>query len=91
MPEIPSPKPTDTVALVVGLMDFFKSAAIVMAMTIIEWARAKQAHAEDQAEVAKSELTSEKAKHAIEMDAQGKSSDAVVRDFLDSGSSDLPR
>lgn len=78
------PKPTDSIQLIIELVGFFKSAAIVLGMTIIEWARAKQAHAEDKQAVAESELAAEKAKHAIENHHKDHSSADVVRDYLDS-------
>jgi len=65
-----------------SLIDFMKSAAIVAAMTIIEWARAKQAHAEDKQAVAESDLAAEKAKSAIAKEYVNRSAHDVVREFL---------
>jgi hypothetical protein len=78
-----NPKPIDTVSLVMGLMDFFKGAAIVMGMTIIEWARAKQAHAEDKQAVAESELKSLEAKNEIDQEHRNIQPSRIIRNFID--------
>jgi len=77
------PKPLDTVSLVLSLVEFFKGAAIVMGMTIIEWARAKQAHAEDKQAVAESELNSVKAQNEIEKEHRNVQPSRIIRNFID--------
>lgn len=76
-------KPIDTISLAISLVDFFKSAAIVLGMTIIEWARAKQAHAEDRQAVAESDLKIEKAKNEIDKTNSSLSPGSIIRKFLD--------
>lgn len=80
-----NPKPIDSISLVMSLMDFFKGAAIVLGITIIEWAKAKQAHAEDVAETAKSDLATLKAQNEVDKANENKSPDTIIRDFLDGG------
>ena len=80
-----TPKPVDTIKLAMSLIDFFKSAAIVLGMTVIEWAKAKQAHAEDQQAVAESELKTVKEQHAIEKAYINHKPHDIVREYLDKG------
>ena len=77
------PKPVDSVQLIIELMGFFKSAAIVVGMTIIEWAKAKQAHAEDKQAVAESELNSVKVQNEIEKEHHGIPPSRIIRQFID--------
>lgn len=82
------PKPIDSVQLIVEMVGFFKSAAIVLSVMLIEWARAKQAHAEDKQAVAESDLAMEKAKNEIKDSYLGRDASDIVRDYLDSRKGD---
>lgn len=75
-------KAVSTVDLAVQAVGLIKSAALIFAMVLIEWARARQKLAENKQAVAETELEVHKEKGKIDEKNSQKSPGDIVDDFL---------
>lgn len=75
-------KAVSTVDLVLQAIGLLKTGAIIFGMVLIDWARRKQKLAENQAEVAKTDLDVMYIKTQLQKEADAKTPDAIIDDFL---------
>lgn len=78
----PLKKPTDTLALVLVLSDIIKTAALVLASVLVQWAQKKKELAERKQAAAESELKIHKDQSAVEDKYRDQEDTRILHDFL---------
>lgn len=76
-------KAVSTISLIGSALDLFKSLAIVFTMTMLEFARKKQAKAEFERDKAENDLEIERDANEIENKAESMDSAGIIDNFLD--------
>ena len=75
-------KPIATVDLLLSASGLIKSGAILFFMMLLEWGRKREAQAQLETKVAKSDLLIEREKNELDKQARGKSSSDIISNYL---------
>ena len=75
-------KPLSTIDLILSVIAFIKTASIILAVTLVEFARAKQKMAEDKQAVAETQMKIMEGTHAIDKETAGIDPDIIIDEFL---------